>query len=273
MQTPEQTEASSPRRRGWIALAAAAVLVVATAGTTYAVTRSDEPTKTVVKTVATPAAATSTTGRNCIPGAAPGSCNTDEFVESKIPDVPLSTSTHTLLASQLVEARAAAMRYPTVADAERAGMIPAGGFSPETGAHFINIRDALATFDPAHPGSYIYDGIAPTSKVIGLMYLSGAAVPPAGFAGPNDHWHRHSNTCVEFRAGKIVVPFAADSDVTQAQCDALHGDFMKRTTWMVHAWVVPGWESPLGVFAHNNPDVVCANGTIKTDAVGFCKGT
>jgi hypothetical protein len=51
-----------------------------------------------------------------------------------------------------------------------------------------------------------------------------------------------------------VVPFAADSDVTPSQCAAVHGIFMLQTTWMVHAWVVPGWESPLGVFSHNNPE-------------------
>jgi hypothetical protein len=42
---------------------------------------------------------------------------------------------------------------------------------------------------------------------------------------------------------------------------------------MLHAWVVPGWESPLGVFSHNNPDVLCADGTVNTDVRGFCRGT
>ncbi len=105
------------------------------------------------------------------------------------------------------------------------------------------------------------------------MYLSLSVTPPEGFAGPNDHWHRHANTCVIYRAGQIEVPFAADSDVTREQCDAVHGSFMRRTQWMVHAWVVPGWESPTGVFAHDNPDILCADGTTHTDAAGFCKGT
>jgi hypothetical protein len=38
------------------------------------------------------------------------------------------------------------------------------------------------------------------------------------------------------------------------------------------AWVVPGWESPQGVFSHANPNVRCADGTMKTDSVGFCIG-
>ena len=165
------------------------------------------------------------------------------------------------------------MKYPTVADAERAGMLQAGKFSPQTGAHFIDLGAVSGAFDPSHPGSLIYDGTSPGSKVIGVMYLSLSILPPEGFAGPNDQWHRHTNTCVIYKGPKIVVPFAADSDVTEEMCADVHGEFMRETAWMVHAWVVPGWESPRGVFAHDNPDVVCADGTTNGDAMGFCQGT
>ncbi len=150
-------------------------------------------------------------------------------------------------------------------------MIRAGKFSPETGAHYMNLG-ALGAFDPSNPGSYIYDGISPDSKLAGLMYLGSETNPPEGFAGPNDHWHRHSNTCVIFNGG-IKVPFAADSSVTKAQCDGVKGTFMRRTIWMVHAWVVPGWENPDGVFAHNHTNLLCANGAHTGDAAGFCPGT
>ena len=153
-------------------------------------------------------------------------------------------------------------------------MILAGKFAPLLGAHFINISGAIGKFDPSNPGSYIYDGTSPTSRLIGLMYLGDGVNPPEGFAGPNDHWHRHSNTCVVFGQGGIKVPFPADSDVTKAQCDEVKGTFMKRTTWMVHTWVVPGFESPDGVFAHDNPDIRCADGsTTHVDKNGFCPGT
>jgi len=243
-------------------------LVAVTSLVVYAVESPHTVTKTVVLTRATP----TTLAPLCAPGAAPGSCNVDEARAALIPDQPLNAPTRAELAMQLVAARAAALRYPTVAAAVAAGFIPAGKFSPETGAHYIKIGATNGAFDPSNPPSLIYDGTAPTSVVIGVMYLGGAATPPAGFAGPNDHWHRHSNACVSFAGGKIVVPFAVDSDVTAAQCSAVHAVFMPRTTWMVHAWVVPGWESPLGVFSHNNPDVKCADGTEHTDAVGQCKG-
>jgi hypothetical protein len=261
-----------PRRRRTAGLVAALfVTVIACATVGYAAGSSRSQTKTVVKTVGV--SPSTAAARNCVPGAAAGSCNPDEFAALQIPDKPLDAVTRAKLAQQLVTARAVALRYPTVADARRAGLLQAGTFSPETGAHYINLSGALGQFDPANPGSYIYDGTSSTSKLIGLMYLSGNATAPDGFAGPNDHWHRHFNTCVIYKAGEIKVPFAADSDVKQSQCDRVHGTFMRRTTWMVHAWVVPGWESPSGVFAHDNANVRCADGTIKADAAGFCKGT
>jgi hypothetical protein len=278
MQTVDRAEGHRRRRSvAVIAPVIAAVMVCAAAA--YAIGSSRSTTKTIVKTV-TPTPVKSA-ALKCVPGAAAGSCNIDEARQLAIPDKALPAATRALLAKQLVAARAAALRYPTVADALRAHMLQAGKFSPETGAHYINISAMIphgpgaryGSFDPSSPSSLIYDGTSPTSKVIGVMYLSLSVLPPEGFAGPNDHWHRHTNTCVEYTAGGIVVPFAADSSVTEAQCAALHGSFMRETAWMVHAWVVPSWESPLGVFSHNNPDVLCADGTIKTDAVGFCQGT
>ena len=201
--------------------------------------------------------------------------NEDQQAELQ-PDQPLDVATRDLLAAQLVEARAVAAKYPTVADATAARMIPAGTFSPGVGAHYVVLRGSGdinpdGTINPSSPGSLIFDGNSPTSRLVGLMYLS--PTEPIGFAGPNDHWHRHMNTCVKFGAGGIEVPFAADSDVTRAMCSAVGGQFMERTTWMVHAWVVPGWESPEGVFSHANPNLLCADGTDKADKAGFCQGT
>jgi hypothetical protein len=207
--------------------------------------------------------------------------NQDELATQNIPDIPLTRDQQTQLAFQLVVARAAALQYPTVADAKKAGMILAGGFAPGSGAHYLAIRNSLTdinadgTVNAAHPSSYIYDGTNPDSRIIGLMYTAiDTPTPPQGVAGLNDHWHRHSNVCVVYGGAQgISVPYPADRDVTQAQCSAVHGMFMKQTVWMVHAWVVPGWESPQGVFSHDNPDVKCADGTTHTTGAGFCQGS
>jgi len=203
-----------------------------------------------------------------------GVSNPDELVGSQ-PDLPLDTATRTQLAAQLTEARAFALQYPTVTDALQAGYHLAGGFAPGTGAHYVSYSGLSGPGPVAvdHPEALIYDGTSPTSHVVGLMYYAMTPQAPEGFAGPNDHWHRHRGVCVQYSAAGISVPLPADADVTEAQCAAVHGSYLGVTGWMVHAWVVPGWESPQGVFSHSNPDLRCADGTFNTDKAGFCQGT
>ena len=198
----------------------------------------------------------------------------DVAAESQ-PDQPLDATTRATLKTQLTEARDFALRYPTVADATAAGYRLAGGFAPGSGAHYITYSGltGAGAFDPTKPISLIYDGTNPASQVIGLMYYGLGENAPEGFAGPNDHWHRHSNVCIKNGPNGLDVPFPADQDVTAAQCAGVQGNLLKTTGYMVHAWVVPSWESPLGVFSHDNPDVRCADGTFHTDKAGFCAGT
>jgi hypothetical protein len=199
-----------------------------------------------------------------------------DIAAEALPDQALDPSTRDLLAAQLVAAREAAARYPTVADVEAAGWSLAGGFSPLSGAHYVSGPAPLtgsSDIDAGHPDTYIYDGTSPTSRIVGLMYNALTGEAPEGFAGPNDHWHRHSNVCLRYTGGKIEVPFPADSDVTAKECAGQGGRLMPITTWMVHAWVVPGWESPEGVFSHNHANMRCGDGTLNTDKVGFCAGS
>jgi hypothetical protein len=198
----------------------------------------------------------------------------DVAAESQ-PDQPLDATTRATLKTQLTAARDFALGYPTVADATAAGYRLAGGFAPGSGAHYITYGGLTGAgpFDPTKPLSLIYDGTNPASQVIGLMYYGLGESAPEGFAGPNDHWHRHSNVCIKNGPGGLDVPFPADQDVTAAQCAGVQGNLLKTTGYMVHAWIVPSWESPLGVFSHDNPDVRCADGTYNTDKVGICAGT
>ena len=190
--------------------------------------------------------------------------------------VPVDPATQALLTQQLSQAEQAAMRFPTFGSAKAAGMILAGGMAPGVGAHMQNFSGSFNSVNPdgsinaAHPASWIYAGTAPNDPVVGLMYISFDKTAPAGFAGPNDHWHQHSNVCVKFANGIIAVPFAVDQDVTPQECADAHGTFMKKTVWMVHAWVVPGWESPQGVFSHDNLHVYCPGNTDLTNAIGMC---
>jgi hypothetical protein len=197
-----------------------------------------------------------------------------DVAAEQAPDQPLDPATRALLRQQLMVARDTALRYPTAADAVAAGYRLVAGFGPGSGAHYIGgPMTGPGPFDATRAQSLIYDGTSPTSEIVGLMYFGFGGDAPEGFAGPNDHWHRHSRVCTTFANGKMDVPFPPDADVTAAQCASVGGRYMAITGWMVHAWVVPSWESPAGVFSHENPNLRCADGTFNTDNVGKCQGT
>jgi len=118
--------------------------------------------------------------------------------------------------------------------------------------------------DLLNPLTIIYDGTEPTSKIAGFMYYSFAQEQPEGFVGPNDHWHYHTNTCIKPAADGLDAPLGADQEVTAAQCEAVGGNMMARTGWMVHVWTVPGYEVTKehgGTFGEVNPDLACPDGS------------
>jgi len=184
---------------------------------------------------------------------------------------PISDADRATLAHQMELARQVALQYPTVAAAEAAGLRRAGPFAPGLGAHYLsNFANSLGTPDGVmtddwvrHPLAWIYDGTKPDSKVAGLFY--GTMVQePAGFAGPNDIWHTHTNICLKNRPdGSVDAPLGADQPVTKKMCDGVGGSLLKTTPKLAHVWVVPGYESPEGVFAHLTSAVTCDDGTYR----------
>ena len=187
---------------------------------------------------------------------------------------PISKADRVELARQLTLAREVALRYPTVADAEAAGLRRAGPFSPGLGAHYISFGNALGNADGVmsdddirKPLAWIYDGTHQNSRIAGLFYMTGAA-DAKGFAGPNDTWHVHHNVCIKTGAGGVIdAPLGADHDATQAQCDAVGGNLIHQTGYLLHTWVVPGYESPEGVFSHLTSTMTCDDGTYHVIAV------
>lgn len=161
---------------------------------------------------------------------------------------PVDRATRATLASQLVEARAFVLRHPTVADAETAGYRLVVPYVPLIGAHYLRVDLLGAPFNVERPAMLLFDGTDPDSAVVGLSYYVASQDPPAGFAGSDDHWHRHVGLCLNERL--VVV---GGERLRDAQCDALGGHRVDGADgWMVHAWVVPGWESPDGVFSAEN---------------------
>jgi len=160
------------------------------------------------------------------------------------PEVPLTRDERKQLGLQLLQARNAAALFPTVADALAGGYTKVTGYVPLIGAHYIKWALMDGNFDINQPEMLLYDGTDPTSSIVGLSYYMFSDTEPSPFVGPNDYWHQHIGLCI--KDGVVVGGEAT----TVAECTARGGAKANvGNGWMVHAWVVPGWESPQGVFS------------------------
>jgi hypothetical protein len=167
---------------------------------------------------------------------------------------PVTKADREQLIAEQAQARLVAEKYPTVATAEAAGYRKSTVYVPCIGAHYTNT--ALATkFDVSAPSELLYDGTNPDSKIVGLSYLVyHPGGPPEGFAGPNDMWHQHNfNGGLCMNAQGVVV---GNESTSTKECAARGGRKVALDDiWMVHDWVVPGWECGWGVFAGECPEL------------------
>lgn len=181
------------------------------------------------------------------------------------------------LARQLTLAREVALQYPTVADAEKAGLHRGGPFTPGLGAHYIAYGNAggdtdgvMSDDDLRRPLAWIYDGTHPDSHIAGLFYTR-PVEKATGLAGPNDTWHVHKDICLVTTPTGVDSPLGADHNATKAECDAVKGNLLEQTGYLLHMWVVPGYESPEGVFSHVSSTITCDDGSynnIDTTKIG-----
>jgi hypothetical protein len=165
---------------------------------------------------------------------------------------PLTREERITLAQQQDIARTVAVRYPTLADAKKGGYFASTTYIPCIGTHVTNTRYAIR-FDPANPSELLYDGTAPESKIVGLSYLVWSPTgPPAGFAGDNDFWHTHSSNGGLCMKGVVI---GAES-MSKEECERLGGKKAGlKGVYMMHDWIVPGWECSWGVFAGECPEL------------------
>jgi Spy/CpxP family protein refolding chaperone len=160
------------------------------------------------------------------------------------------------LQAEMALSRTVVDQFPTVADAEAAGYKRSTPYVPCIGAHYTNVS-RVVRFDPAAPSELLYDGTDPDSLLVGLSYLvldtTGA---PAGFAGENDIWHQHNAN-----GGLCLNPnleVIGGEDMSEEDCTArggTKGGGIMENIWMMHAWVVPGWECSWGVFSGECPEL------------------
>ena len=172
------------------------------------------------------------------PPAAPHSVGVGHGVPDGVPAMDATTTA--LLDRQLEAARRVATRYPTVAHALADGFSLAAPYESLIGSHYLRFDEVDTVFDVSRPEMLLFDGDAPESRLVGLSYYVVGSVAPDGFAGRADRWHQHVQTCLT----PDGPAFAGDG---YRQCKA-----SGRNSWMLHAWVVAGRESPQGVFSDEN---------------------
>jgi hypothetical protein len=197
---------------------------------------------------------------------------------------------------QLAAARAAAKKYANASAAARDGYVLTSYFIPNFGTHWINWSLVKQPFDPARPAMLLYDGDGTNAHLVGLSYYQWSPdAPPAGFAGANDRWHRHFDTCYGggFLVGENLLEPAclktceawASNTIhapvaTQKEIPALQRYFKAHPQparsqsfctfvpagdiWMLHLWVAAGHANPEGLFSTFNPKVAKCEGLCRT---------
>jgi hypothetical protein len=194
------------------------------------------------------------------------------------PDQPLDAETRAALVHQLALTRLIAERFPTLGDARAAGSQAAGAFGPGMGIHMTTPTSGMPEVPPAdptvpsvpgtlsdteilRPANLLYAGSDDDAPLAGFMYYAMTSEEPEGFAGPNDHWHTHSDLCLDLNDPDGGIGVFNVEEPTREACDEAGGYWYEQTQWMVHVWTVPGYESNRGVFSDINPAITCPDGT------------
>jgi hypothetical protein len=155
------------------------------------------------------------------------------------------------------KAMATARRYPTRGVAKQAknrlgqpGFIQAVQFVPGLGTHDLIADVSLSGFDPERPMFFQYDGNGDDARLAGLSWFvqqpTGVTTPPEGFPGGNDMWHTHAQLCYRNGVGGVVV----GSEISDEECTRRNGHNEGLPgVWMIHAWILPGYENQRDVFS------------------------
>ena len=146
------------------------------------------------------------------------------------------------LRRQLSAARRRAAALMSVRQLADADYYVGSYYSAGVGSHYINWPLLDEPFKPDAPTMVLVDttpGHIP--RLAGFSYWVRSATAPEGFAGDADQWHAHRGMC-------FIDDVLTHEDVpSPSECAGTWLD--GRDLWMLHAWVVPGYENPDGVFA------------------------
>lgn len=179
-------------------------------------------------------------------GAGPPAQHEGHSSAPAIPDVQLSPADQALIDRQLAAAQDAISSLNTLDKATALGYVRAAAPAGGIGTHWVLWSQIAKPFDPAKPSMLLFDERRNPPVLVGYSYALQSPTRPEGFAGENDHWHQHIGLCVS-KSGWVVREQTPSADKCLGTYIA-GGDF-----WMLHAWVVPGYDNRKGRFAPFNP--------------------
>ena len=232
-----------PRARGiGLALVMAVAAVVAGGCGGAAAGRSAAPGNASART--TPATGATTTRAACPPAGSGGG-------EARVLYRQLPPATR----AQVDEVRAAwAHKYPTAADAVRAGWFKTTPNLFGIGSHYVKSVKGLSVaepFDLLHPPILLYDGEGSDAKFAGVSYVVKGNV--AGFSGCYDVWHTHKSVCIDRQHRITLTEPHSWLWYSESECRAHGGIVMPLAAdRMLHVWIGPGYTNA-PILAHDNP--------------------
>ena len=106
-------------------------------------------------------------------------------------------------------------------------------------------------FDYSTPEFLMFAGEEAESELVGFAWFvsSPTDVPPEGFTGDNDWWHRHESLCFQ-----MELMLVRGEDLSEEQCEENDGEnVMLGEYWMAHAWIVRPWLTNGDVFTNHHP--------------------
>lgn len=160
------------------------------------------------------------------------------------------------LGREVARVREIALAYPTLSSAIEVGWTLAGVSARGAGQMVVDTsRDFREiAFDIDTPHGLIYASSDPDAPIVGVQYAQWRSVVDdvSGFTGQQNLWHLHTGTCVvDGASGEYAIPL--DEPTTGSGCQEVDGRRIDNVSYMIRAWVVPGWENPYGTFAHDHP--------------------
>ncbi len=144
------------------------------------------------------------------------------------------------------------MAYPTTGAATAGGWVQSTEYFPGIAAHYLHGGGWLdSNFVPWEPEVLLYGS---DGQVVGVNYIvRNIGGPPEGLPGDFDVWHEHPSLCISTTTSLVI----GGENLSTEECAAIGGFVINFSNfWLLHVWIIPGWESPEGIFSHANSLIV-----------------